>query len=364
MDEYSLNQVLVDEHCVKVAKQMNRPIVCKSVVDLSLESGSPDRLLSLAECLEVVQNKNIGKQIDVVVDELDGEDLNGEEITKLRTKLECAEYESSLFLISLQSCQKERKLEHDGMIQNETKLNLKALGIQIFQLEKSMRYTSNINSAVTNSLDKVQKKPNIYHFDIPKQEETTEAQEKSSKAHSVNVTHPVDSDNEDHNYTNIVVADQTVQKPSVMTVSTMKMDSTLQSLEANGNSITKLTSHFKYFKIKGSGVNIQGDIPNLMRLSNKTNVSVLSFFLKEYCEKESKILIICNTKDMIALAEAALKTLALSYVEYTYCIKRLPAPTTLVKKSILNKWRNEKQVLLTDCRCCRGMECQEVIHNS
>ena len=103
MDEYSLNQVLADEHCEKVSGRMKHKIVCKSVVDVSLESGSPDRLLSLTECLEMMQRIYPEKQIDVVVDELDGEDLNEEEITKLKFKLKSTEFESSLFYLSLQS---------------------------------------------------------------------------------------------------------------------------------------------------------------------------------------------------------------------------------------------------------------------
>ena len=342
---------------------MKHPIICKSVVDVSLESGCSHRLLSLTESLDAIQKAHPEMQIDVVIDELDGEDLNEEEIKKLKSKLESAEYESSLFLISLQSCQKERKLEHNGTIQKETKLNWKDLGIEIFQLEKSMRFTSNINNAVTNSLDKVEKKPNIYHFNFPKQEETITGQEKLSKAQIVNVTRSVENQSliGHKNITNSVVEDQTVQKPSTMAVPTMKMDSSLKVLRENGNSTTKLTSHFKYFETKGSGVNIQGDMPNFMRLSSKTDVSGLAYFFTEYCEKESKILIICNSKDMIALAKAALKTSTMSYVEYTNCVKELPAPSTLEKTSILNKWRNERQVILTDCRGCRGMESQEVI---
>ena len=56
-----------------------------------------------------------------------------------------------------------------------------------------MRFTSNINNAVTNSLDKVEKKPNIYHFNFPKQEETLTGQEKLSKAQIVNVTRSVET---------------------------------------------------------------------------------------------------------------------------------------------------------------------------
>ena len=69
---------------------------------------------------------------------------------------------------------------------------------------------------------------------------------------------------------------------------------------------------------------------------------------------------IINTSEMIDLAKAAMATVGLTYVEYTKSLRSHPATTTAEKKSILNEWRNDKKVLLADCRCCRGMECQEV----
>ncbi|MEO0686315.1 MAG: hypothetical protein AAFY76_15080, partial [Cyanobacteria bacterium J06649_11] len=189
MDEYSLHHVLVDEHCAKVSEQ----IVCKSVVDVSLENGSSNRLLSLSECLEVIQKRYPGKKIDVVADELDGEDLNEEEMKKLKDKLESPQFVSSRFILSLQSCQKERALEQFGTLKHKTKLNLETLGIKIYELEKSMRFTRNIGDTVTNSLEKVEKKPNIYHCNLQKlanstgettniQDETTNPQDETMNA--------------------------------------------------------------------------------------------------------------------------------------------------------------------------------------
>ena len=380
MDEYSLNQVLADEHCEKVSGRMKHKIVCKSVVDVSLESGSPDRLLSLTECLEMMQRIYPEKQIDVVVDELDGEDLNEEEITKLKFKLKSTEFESSLFYLSLQSCQKKRQLIHKKK-RKETTTLLNELGIQVFQLEKTMRFTSNIGNTVLDSQKKVEEKPNIYFCNLPTQAETQRRQKaeltqlrqseakdtcrqetySASLISEIEEISKIDQPSLISANLNNLSHEKKTQSSTRMDVPTMKMDSYLKNYVGNKKSSTKVISHFEYFKTKGSGVKIQGDKPNLMRLQNKKNVSNLAFFLKKYCQREPKLMMICNTKDMITLAKAAMETLELSYVEYTNSVRSLPAPSTLKKKSILNEWRNEKQVILTDCRCCRGMECKEVI---
>ena len=291
MDEYSLHQVLVAEHCAKISERLKQKIVSKSVVDISLDAGSSNRLLSFTECLEEIQKCYPGKQIDIVVDELDSEDLNEQEIVKLKEILKLPAFKSSMFYISLQSCQKKRQLEHNGKVQKETESHYKVLGIEIFkifELHKTMRFTNSIGNAVTSSQEKVEEKPNIY--------------------------------------------------PSNLQI-----------------------SHFEYFKSNGSGVNIIGEKPNLLRLNNEKSVQPLAFFLEEHCQRRmSKMMLICNTVNLINLAKAAMKTVGLTYVEYTDDIKGVPAKATLEKKPILDEWRNDKQVLLVDCRGCRGMECQEV----
>ena len=365
MDEYSLHQVMVNEHCSKVSARMKHPIICKSVVDVSLESGCSNRLLSLTESLDAIQKDHPEMQIDVVVDELDGEDLNEEETMNLKTKLESPGFESSLFYLSLQSCKKKRLLIHN-VERKETATLFNELGIQVFQLEKTMRFTSNIGNTVLDSQTKVEEKPNVYLCNLPtpelKQLPQSDITEKPSASLTLEIGEvdqtfeiPANLDTNESN------PDLKVHSPRKMTVPTMKMDSYLKNFTGSKNSSTKVISHFEYFKAKGSGVNIQGDKPNFMRLQNKTAVSHLTYFLENYCQVEDKVMVISNTKDMITLAKAAMKTVKLSYVEYTNSLRSLPAPTTLEKKSILNKWRNNAQVLLTDCRGCRGMECKEVI---
>ena len=147
MDEYSLHQVLVAEHCAKISERLKQKIVCKSVVDVSLEAGSSSRLLSFTECLNEIKKSHPGKQIDILVDELDCEDLDEHAVIKLKKILELPAFKSSNIYISLQACQKKRQLEHNGKVQKETKTHFKDLGIEVFELEKTMRFTSNIGNA-------------------------------------------------------------------------------------------------------------------------------------------------------------------------------------------------------------------------
>ena len=366
MDEYSLHQVLVDEHCAKISESLKQKIVSKSVVDVSLDAGSSIRLLSFTECLLEIQKCYPGKQIDIVIDELDGEDLNEMEVVNLKEILEDPAFKSSMFYISFQSCQKKRKLQHNGKVQKETNTCYKDLeSFEFFHLQKTMRFTSNIGSAVTNSQEKVEKKPNVYLCNIPKQTEIRgenqdvvsaapppqgEVEDVNAVNQSFKITDSIDPTDENQNN----------PKPTSMKVPTPKMDSSFRYSEVKESS-TKIISHFEYIKSDGgSGVKIEGENPKLLRMNDKTNVRHLACFLKKQLRKK-KIMLICNTIDTIALSKAAMETVGFNYVEYTDDIKGVPAKATSEKKSILNEWRNDKKVLLVDCRGCRGMECQEVI---
>ena len=365
MDEYSLHQVLVDEHCAKISERLKQKIVSKSVVDISLDARSLSRLLSFTECLAEIQKSYPGKQIDIVVDELDCEDFNEQEVVKLKNILELPAFKSSMFYLALQSCQKKRQMEHNGKVQKETNTCYKDLGIEIFELQKTMRFTSNIGSAVTNSQEKVEKKPNFYPCNIPKQTNIREG----NQDRVVSAPPPHQVEDEDVNAVNqtyfehiVDAADenQTRPKASSMKVPTMKMDSSFRYSEVEESS-TKIISYFEYIKSNGSGVNIQGDKPRLLRLNNNKSAQRLAYFLEEHCQRQKKMMLICNTEDLINLAKAALQTVKLTYVEYTDSIRGKPAKATSSKKAILDNWRKDKQVLLVDCRGCRGMECQEVL---
>ena len=152
------------------------------------------------------------------------------------------------------------------------------------------------------------------------------------------------------------------ENESIMDQPTMTIDELFRGSKVN-SSDTKIVSHFEYIKAKGSGNNIKGDKPNLLRLCSNEHVKPLAYFIEENCNRNTgnnKFIVICNTGKMVDLAKASFKTCGLSFIKYTDDIDgNAPKSTSLKKDSLLN-WQQDKDVLLVDCRGCRGMECQEV----
>ena len=79
-------------------------------------------------------------------------------------------------------------------------------------------------------------------------------------------------------------------------------------------------------------------------------------------------MVICNTEEMIDLAKASLETCEWSFIKYTDDIDNNPPKSTPEKAGILEEWQPDKErqkakvdVLLVDCRGCRGMEHKEVV---
>ena len=367
-----MHQVLVAKHC----KQSSQWIVCKSVVDLSLETNNGTKILKLSECLVKILKRSTGKIIDVVIDELDSEDLDKQEVDKVNSILKKPEFQISKIIIAFQTCQKKRRFEQGDRVQKETGVSYTDLkGFKLFRLEKSMRFTSNICATLRSCQGKIEEKPNTYFCKSTKPkatEETVEMQEsfaheRYQEGEEVEAKADKQVDTRD---TNIPLTDDSisnttiVQKPEPtlrMDQPTMTIDASFRGSEANGSD-TKIISHFEYIKAKGSGNNIQGDIPNLLRLNSNKDVKPLAYFIQENCNHndEDKFMVICNTEEMVDLAKASLETCDLPFIKYTDDIDGDPPKSTSLKKEILTEWQQDKDVLLVDCRGCRGMECQEV----
>ena len=142
-----MHQVLVEKHCEK----SSRWIVCKNVVDLSLEAKRRKTPLKLSECLENILRRNPRKHIDVVIDELDSEDLDKQEVDKINSVLEKPEFKTSKIVIAFQSCQKRRRYEQGDRVMKETDVCYTDLDdFKVFKLEKSMRFTTSICGTITS----------------------------------------------------------------------------------------------------------------------------------------------------------------------------------------------------------------------
>ena len=367
-DAYSLHQVLVEKHCEHSSQQ----IVCKNVVDLSLEEYSQKQLLSLSECLATILERHRGKSIHVVVDELDSEDLDKQEVNKVNSILEEPEFKTSKIVIAFQSCQKKRRFEQRGQVKKETDVCYTDLdGFKVFKLERSMRFTSSICSTLRSCQGKIEEKPNTYFYESSKPKATEEItdveeaiapeklQEEGEESKAKKRTVDIRSDQQisltSYNPTTV----QESESKKKMDLPAMTIDASYHGSDVK-DSDTKIISHFEYIKAIASGNNIKGDKPNFLRLKSNKHVKPLAYFIKENHSSKRKLMIICNTEEITNLARASLETCSVSFVQYTDDIDGDPPKSTSLKKKILFDWQLEKDVLLVDCRGCRGMECQEV----
>ena len=431
----------MEEHCIKTSKDFGHQIVCTSVVDLSLDEKSSSKLLSLEQCLKVVQKKYPDSKIDIVIDEMDSEDLQRQQVDSLRETLEMPAFASSKILIALQPCEKIREVMHNDEVKSELTMEhcYEELAdvFEMCTMVSTMRFTSNIGKAVAHILGEIEKKPNVYpcghdvsdsnadftdndnsnlssfnnpddyrmedgpvSFEGPFSFESEE-QPRRCEVQTIGSGFPVEEQGNDVN--NVIIAaneacdyDETPEEDHIdeegqeensdieksdieeveeeereeeeeqlmsMDSSTWKVDASFRHLKQDETtaSTTNFLAHFKHVKSERSGVNITGEKLRLLRLDTNKDVRTLAYFLKTCMQhKEKKMMLICGTLEMILLARAALETIALSYVEYSDNIWGRPARSTVEKKKIIEEWRNVKQVLLVDCRGCKGMECEEV----
>ena len=366
-----MHQVLVKKHC----EQRSQPIICKSVVDLSLEAKSRKRTLKLSECLFEILKRNRGKKIDVLVDELDSEDLDKEEVDEVNTILDEPEFQTSKIVIAFQSCQKKRRYQQGDKVKKETGMCYIDLdGFRLFPLMKSMRFTSSICSTLRSCQETIENKVNTYFcpsFKPNTIEEKlgTEQGIAHEELQEMEVNPQTEKQKVDITNQQVSLSDfssdptivQEIEPTLIMDQPTMTFDASFRGYEIKGSD-SKIISHFEYIKAKGSGNNIKGEIPNLLRLYSNKNVKQLTYFIDEYLDhnNENKWIIICNTEEMVNLAKASLEMCNLSFIKYTDDIDGNPPKSTYLKEGILKEWQNNKDVLLVDSRGCRGMECQEV----
>ena len=343
-----------------------------------MDANSHKRILPLSECLMKIRKQHPGKKIDVVIDELDSEDLDQQEVNKVNSILDEPEFKTSKILIAFQCCQKKRLYKQEfktskiliafrffrkkrlkDQLKKETSICYTDLkGFKQFTLDKSMRFTSKICGTLKKCEEKVEENPSKYSCNLSKFD--------SNKSKAVDSIHKHIQEEEEHEG---IRGPKQLYLPgkSSMKQPSMKIDASLRYAEVDGGN-TKITVNFDYIKAKGSGHNIKGDNPNLLQVNSNRDVRPLAYFIQKYCiynpESDLKLMIICNTQAMVNLAKASLKTCKLPFIQYTDDIDAVPAKSTALKKNILEMWQQDKDILLVDCRGCKGMECQEVIHVS
>ena len=352
-DSYTLHQVLVE----KEFKQNSR-IFCKGIVDLSLNAKSETQLLPLSECLMEIQKLHRGKQIDVVIDELDSEELNEEQVGKVNSILKTKEFKSSKIVIAFQACKKKRQYEQGGQRKETSSFYEKLEGFKYFKLKKSMRCTSEICKTIKGCQKEVEAKPNTYFVDFPRQKAIKESPQREEHERPEEKV-----EQQMENQIKITTAQQQpiriAEEPDCMKEPDLKLEDFLKK-SAVKEGDKKITSRYNYFEVEESFNQIDGCTPNLLQLKSNTNVRPLAHFIRKLIDPKRMMMVIANTKEMVELAKAALNTFKLPFVQYTDAIDEVSPKSTSQKWKILKEWK-EKKVLLVDCRGCRGMECEKVI---
>ena len=363
----------MENFCVNIGGEMSK-IICKNIADLTLDKGK-NRLLSLSECLMYLSESNPGQPLNVVIDEYDSEELTPREAENIKNILENQTFLGSQVTIAVQSCQKKRHIEdHQDPVIEQQSHCFKDAGLTLFELHKTMRFTGSIHDVISSSQEKVKEKANCYYLSnkteetMPRKyrEDDIENEPKVLKLCELMMFSNITRDEELMPLKQAIPTQQLNHHlpKTQLKNPTPKVDSLFNQVKdeasINNTGATKLVTKFEYFKNSTSGHCISGKIPQLLIIPNFANISLgmMQNFLK-HCLKadgERKLLVICNSLDLLPFTKYSLEVSKISYVEYTDCIRHRPAKLSKEKRMILEKWKSDAQVLLADCRGCRGME--------
>ncbi|XP_066919993.1 uncharacterized protein [Clytia hemisphaerica] len=354
-EEYSLLQVQMERFCQTIPGD----IVCLNVADLTLERGSTN-ILPLRESLEMIESRCKGKKLHIILDEYDTEELNNKEAKQIRQLLEGRFFKNCQITIAVQSCQKNRIIQREDMKKEQSANCLEDLGMKEFELFNTMRYTWSICQSVSLSLKKVEEQEAVYDIPIKSTNNEIESKGKASIPMTLNMKSSKDQVDEGTH------VEMDTDRNS-MEVPTLRIDELCQYSERTG---ATMISKFVYPKGVTSGVRRKGETPLLLQLEelNITSIKMIVHLLNTFVlknkrgkNKDKKLMLICNSRDLLPFARLALQVAGTKYIEYTDNIRGQPAKSTSDKEVILYSWENEVPVLLTDCRCCRGMENDEVL---
>ena len=240
---YSLYQVLVEQHCKKSSEQ----IICKSVVDLSLEANKLGGLLSISECLTEIVKNSAGKQIDLVIDEVDSEDLNEQEVKNINSILKKPEFKSSKIVIALQPCQKQRIIVRDQVKKITSICYDKLEGFKTFSLKKSMRFPNTICEIVKRFQEEIEEKTNTHFVNFP----NNKSMEEPTKIEESIKSEQLKEEELEPKTGKLKIENTTVQQPIIkrMKKSNLTFDDYLEYSDANEGE-TMITSHHNTSKPK------------------------------------------------------------------------------------------------------------------
>lgn len=152
-------------------KKRDCRVFCKSLYQLS-EGAKAKKMFSLSQCLQHISDcHSLSKETaHILIDEYDEEELTKDEAKAINEILHTSPvFMDAIVSVSVQSLEKKRenylpKAKIPTATGDEKGQWREDCGMAIFELQKSMRFTTRINSLVSNFQQLVVNKPSVYHL--------------------------------------------------------------------------------------------------------------------------------------------------------------------------------------------------------
>ena len=348
----------------------------------------------LSEVLVALSQKHChdGELCHIICDEFDGETLNKEEAREVKVALE--KLDGSFVTILAQSLEKHRSDVKGNSVQHYHGFQYWQTGMEVIDLTKSMRNSVSVYNLISVAQKVVSQTPIIFHH--PKLNQRNELVLKSENTsfnpfkQVASTTEPLsNSKSPPSEEKGILIRSPKVDRTAIQPTTKYhtQTDSTnLVDFDAVFNQLDK--DHYQlsrrktiytpsYVSAQGIGHSFHGSMPNLIYLPKvsklwkrlkKLNInfaeqyiSVLALFSGLQNIVMFSSVILCTDLEEVASFSNVLAGLGMSYAEYVpYLRNPLIFPDATEKEKAANALING-EIVLTDRRGFRGMECKNII---
>uniref|UniRef100_A0A7M5X796 RING-type domain-containing protein n=1 Tax=Clytia hemisphaerica TaxID=252671 RepID=A0A7M5X796_9CNID len=376
-DEYTLFHVEMEMYC----KQLGLTNVkCVNIADLFRKHNANEEIMSLVNCLELLRQENQGTRVHVVIDEFDGEkfkpgqspEREQQPKNELLQVITSPFFKESFFLISLQSCLKERDLvsnnEEPKELSRDCFKDIPEEDMLRLNLPKTMRYTSKIRKVVKFILDEGKNETSYDLSDLQNKPTPESAQNESGISGDAANFLPIQAEEDSNTLTSSSPDEMNENK---FGTSKTDLDAYFEDYGITTNtSNEKIHNHFSYPENLGDGTGVEGTKPVLLRLdtlSDETDCRKLAYLMQSMLFKEDKtpksvfsnLMVVCNSRKIVPWIRWAFYMLKVKHDEYLDYIYRRPSRSIEEKRQLVEGWKT--RVLLADCMGCRGLEAKEVV---
>ena len=345
MDYHMRNDVTND---LMLSNQSNVHIIVINIVDIIEEYGF-DRVPSIKDLLNVLceEKRNDYDELHFVIDEVDGECITSEEASSLEDLFQNHDIlRDSIVVLLIQSMEKHRRFTGSNPKSHDSNC-FDIEGMQIFQLDRSLRNTVQINEVLKVAQFEITKERNEYNHGTAQIKQDRKIVKPTQVTEDIGfVSQDIGSVNQD------------------VDVLAEKMDAA-RRVKSSVTTVTNFIYNGKCF----SGHSIAGPKPLVVFLNEpytEDNIpfvtKVLAFFLKDVIESKiiSPRVVICNDIHGLKLLERIFSLLKnVNFVTYApWMLQKLA--TKKERDQVIRKI-TDGYVLLTDNKGFRGMEEEEVL---